>query len=324
MSGPPLVTGATGFAGGHLLDQLLEAEPAVAAWSHRGGRGEAQGWREPAAAARVRWSAVDLLDRAAVARAVATLRPSAIYHCAGIAHVGASWSAPERSLRVNVLGTHHLLDALREARLDCPVLITGSALVYKPSMEPLREDAAIGPADPYGVSKLAQEMLAIRAEHAPVFVVRPFNHAGPRQSAAFATSSFARQIAEIEAGLREPVLRVGNLETRRDITDVRDTVRAYRALVQRGRPGRPYNVCSGQAYRVRDLLDALVDLASESIDVAIDPGLLRPSDNPVIVGDRTRIGAETGWAPEIPIERTLADLLGYWRHETARASPRRS
>jgi len=129
------------------------------------------------------------------------------------------------------------------------------------------------------------------------------------------TSSFARQIAEIEAGRRDPVLRVGNLESRRDITDVRDTVRAYQLVVQRGQPRRPYNVCSGEAYRVRDLLDALIGLSRASIDIQVDPSRLRPSDNPVIAGDRSRIGAETGWIPSIPIERTLDDLLNYWRRE---------
>ena len=315
MAGPPLVTGATGFAGSHLVHDLLAVEPAVAAWSHRGGR---TAGRDDA---RVRWTAIDLLDREAVARALADLRPSTIYHCAGIAHVGESWSEPGRALRVNVIGTHHVLEGVRDGRLECPVLVIGSALVYRPSTEPIAEDHPIGPSDPYGVSKLAQEMLAFRADSAPVFLVRPFNHAGPGQSPTYVTSSFARQIAEVEAGLREPILSVGNLEARRDITDVRDTVRAYRMVVQRGRPARPYNVCSGQAYRVGDLLDALVGLSRASIDVKVDASRLRPSDNPVIAGDRSRITAETGWTPEIPIERTLHDLLEYWRHETAGAAP---
>jgi len=308
LPGPSLVTGAAGFAGGHLVDALLERGAAVAAWAHRGGS------RQPDATdARVSWTAIDLLDRDAVRRTLAAIRPSAIYHCAGVAHVGDAWNAPARALEVNALGTHHVLEAVREAGLSCPVLVTGSALVYRPSPHPLSEGSAIGPTDPYGLSKLAQEMLALRAPHAPVFVARPFNHAGPRQSASYSTSSFARQIADIEAGRSAPVLRVGNLESRRDITDVRDTVRAYLAMVERGQPARPYNVCSGRAYRVRDLLDALVGLSRVSIAIEVDPARLRPSDNPVIAGDRARLSSETGWAPEIPIERTLADLLQYWR-----------
>ena len=315
MPGPPLVTGATGFAGSHLVDELLTRAPQVAAWAHRGGA------RTPGAAdARVLWTSVDLLDRAAVRDALAEARPSVVYHCAGIAHVGESWTAPARALRVNALGTHHVLEGAREAGLTCPVLVTGSALVYRSSTRPLREDDPIGPADPYGVSKLAQEMLALRAQHAPVFVARPFNHAGPRQAPSYSTSSFARQIAEIEAGLSAPTLRGGNLDSRRDITDVRDTVRAYVAMVERGHPARPYNVCSGNAYRVRDLLDALVSLARVAIAIEVDPARLRPSDNPVIAGDRSRITSETGWAPAIPIERTLGDLLNYWRSAATASS----
>ncbi len=219
------------------------------------------------------------------------------------------------------MGTHHVLEAVRDAKLECPVLVTGSALVYRPSKAPLSEDDPVGPSDPYGVSKLAQEMLAMRTTHAPVFLVRPFNHAGPRQSDSYVTSSFARQIAEIEAGTRDPVLHVGNLEARRDITDVRDTVRAYRLVLQHGRPVRPYNVCSGVGYRVRDLLDALVAMSDRPIAVTPDPARFRPSDNPVITGNRSRIGAEAGWEPRIPIERTLEDLLDYWRERTRTSTP---
>ena len=315
MPGLPLVTGASGFAGSHLVEGLLENHPAVAAWSHRGGRGV-----DAAADPRVQWHAIDLLDRKAVSESLAELRPSVIYHCAGIAHVGESWSEPVRALSVNVLGTHHVLEGVRAAGLTCAILVTGSALVYRPSLQPLAETDPIGPSDPYGVSKLAQEMLAAACVHAPVFVVRPFNHAGPRQGATYVTSSFARQIAEIETGRRDPVLHVGNLDSRRDITDVRDTVRAYQQVVRHGHPRRPYNVCSGHAYRVRDLLDALIALSTATIDVTVDASRLRPSDNPVIAGDPSRIAAETGWAPTIPIERTLDDLLAYWRRETARQS----
>ena len=302
-----LVTGAAGFAGSHLVEHLLEHEAEVAAWSNPSGRSAA------AEDSRVRWRAVDLLDRDAVAREIAALRPGAVYHLAGLADVAASWSKPERSLRVNALGTSHLLDAVATAGLDCPVLVTGSGLVYEQSAKAIAEDSPIGPSSPYGLSKLAQEMLAVSAALPRVLIARPFNHAGPRQSDAYVTSSFARQIAEAEAGRREPVLRVGNLESRRDITDVRDTVRAYRAMMERGTARRPYNVCSGIAYLVRDLLDSLIALARIQVRVESDPARMRPSDNPVVLGDNSRIRTEVGWSPRIGMDQTLRDLLAYWR-----------
>jgi GDP-4-dehydro-6-deoxy-D-mannose reductase len=314
VTGLPLVTGATGFAGSHLLDALLEDDSAVAAWANPGGRPIPAG-----AEARVHWRRVDILDPVEVARELAALRPAVIYHCAGVPHVGQSWANPTRALRVNVLGTHHILDGLRTARHACPILIAGSALVYRPSSAALAEDDAIGPSTPYGLSKLAQEMLGARADDLPVYLARSFNHAGPRQSDDFVTSSFAKQIAQIEAGRAEPVLRVGNLASRRDITDVRDTVRAYRLIVRRGEPRRPYNVCAGRAYAMGDLLDILVGLASVRVRLEADPARMRPSDTPVLLGDRTRIAVETGWEPAISMERTLADLLDHWRGAIARA-----
>jgi GDP-4-dehydro-6-deoxy-D-mannose reductase len=256
---------------------------------------------------------VDLLDRDALLRALDAARPSVIFHCAGIADVHDAWKAPARALRVNVLGTHHLLEACRDAGLTCRVVVTGSALIYRPRTEPISEDDPVAPATPYGVSKLAQELTAASSP-LPVVLARPFNHAGPRQSPAYASSAFAQQIARIESGRSSPVLRVGNLESLRDITDVRDTVRAYQALADAGVPGRPYNVCSGRAYRMRDILDILLSLARVRVRVELDPERLRPSDNPIIVGSHQRLTADTGWTPEIPIERTLSDLLDDWRH----------
>ena len=306
------MTGATGFAGSHLVDHLLEHAPQVAAWGHAGGRPLSRLHDE-----RIAWASVDLLNRESLARALDALRPSAIFHCAGVADVHSAWRESTPALRVNAIGTQYLLDAIRQCGLDVPVLVTGSALVYKPSSDPIDEAHTIGPATPYGVSKLAQEMAAARASWCRVFLARPFNHAGPRQSDAYATSSFARQIAEIEAGLREPVLQVGNLESRRDITDVRDTVRAYRSIVEGGTPVRPYNVCSGRAYAIADLLTMLVAQARVAIRVQADPDRMRPSDTPVVVGRFARLEADTGWRPLIPIEQTLADLLDYWRRVTA-------
>jgi len=312
VAGVPLVTGATGFAGGHLLARLLQAGGRVAAW----GRDHAG---LPASNGGTVWRAVDLLDRIAVREALDATRPSVIYHCAGFADVHDAWRAPAGALRVNALGTHHLLEAVRESGLPCRVLVTGSAMVYKPSTEPLTEDAAIGAAGPYAVSKLAQEMTAA-ASGLPVVLVRPFNHAGPGQSTAYATSAFAQQVAEIEAGRRDPVVHVGNLDARRDITDVRDTVRAYELLADRGHTNQPYNVCSGRARTMRELLEILLSQSRVHVRIEVDRTRLRPSDNPVILGSHDRLTRDTGWTPEIPIERTLADLLDHWRVRVAQGS----
>jgi GDP-4-dehydro-6-deoxy-D-mannose reductase len=273
---------------------------------------------------RVEWSSVDLLNPDAVTRALGATRPAAIYHCAGMADVGSAWRASTPAFRVNAMGTHYLLEAARTLALDVPILVVGSALIYRVTNDPIDEQATIGPSTPYGVSKLAQEMIAARTAWCPVFLPRSFNHAGPRQSDAYVTSSFARQIAEIEAGARPPVLRVGNLESRRDITDVRDTVRAYRSIVERGRPRTPYNVCSGTAYRMADLLEMLVSRARVAVSVETDPARLRPSDTPVVLGSFERLHADTGWRPRIPIEQTLGDLLDYWRTATASHGAARS
>jgi GDP-4-dehydro-6-deoxy-D-mannose reductase len=313
VAGLPLVTGATGFAGSHLVEHLISRERAVAAWANP--RGTAPG----PTLGKVEWRSVDLLDRAAVTSSIAELKPSVIYHCAGAADVADSWRHPVKPLQVNALGTHHLLDAVRDAQLQCAVVIAGSATVYRPSATPIGEDSPIEPQSPYGVSKLAQEMVAARATWCSVVLARPFNHVGPRQSPKFATSSFARQVAEIEAGLSEPTLLVGDLDARRDMTDVRDTVRGYRMLAESGRPGRPYNVCRGVAYRIGDVLEALLALATRKIHVVSDTARLRPSDNPVLIGDPSRISSEIGWQPAIPIEDSLRDLLDYWRRALAGA-----
>lgn len=314
MTGDPLVTGATGFAGGHLLESLLADGSRVHAWANPGGRSPNRS--NP----NVSWQSVDLLDREAVRTALAAASPSAIYHCAGVADVHGSWRAPGRALHINVIGTHHLLEGARALRGDAPILVTGSALVYRPADRPLTEEDTPGPSTPYGVSKLAQEILALDSP-LPVLLARPFNHAGPRQDPSYVTSAFARQLADIEAGRLEPVLRVGNLDSMRDITDVRDTVRAYRALMARGTPHRPYNVCRGEAYRIRDLLDILLSLSRVRVRIDTDPARLRPSDIPVVVGSPARIARETGWHATIPIERTLADLLEYWRGALVDSQP---
>jgi GDP-4-dehydro-6-deoxy-D-mannose reductase len=316
VAGVPLITGASGFAGGHLLDRLVAHGGRVHAWAHRGSSRSPDGTKAEAADSDVVWTAVDLLDRTSVRHALAAANPSVVYHFGGAADVHHAWRAPATALRVNALGTHNLVEAARELSLDCRVLVTGSALIYRQSLEALTEDAPIGAATPYSVSKLAQEMTAASSA-LPVLLARPFNHAGPGQSPKYVTSSFAQQIADIEHGRQEPVIHVGNLEARRDITDVRDTVRAYQALADSGQPRRPYNVCSGRAYSMRELLDVLLSLSRVRVRIDVDASRLRPSDNPVVLGSHARLTADTGWRPEIPIEQTLSDLLTYWRQARA-------
>jgi GDP-4-dehydro-6-deoxy-D-mannose reductase len=196
------------------------------------------------------------------------------------------------------------------------VLVTGSATVYAPSATPLREDDPLAPASPYAVSKLAQEQLAARGwteDGIDVILTRPFNHTGPRQRPAFAAPGFARQIALIERGAIDPLIKVGNLDTARDLTDVRDVVRAYALLMERGTPGTVYNVASGIARSMRAVLDALVTRSRVPVRISVDPERLRPRDTPVIVGDASRLRTATGWAPAIAFDRMLDDLLEYWR-----------
>jgi GDP-4-dehydro-6-deoxy-D-mannose reductase len=309
MSRPTLITGAAGFAGSHLLDLLSEQDADVVAW-HRPGR------PHPATTARVRWQPVDMLDRAAVRDGVRTTQPDRVYHCAGAAHVGQAWDATTATLSANVLGTHHLVEAVRDAAPDARVLNLSSALVYAASPEPLGEDHPLLPASPYGLSKLAQELIGEgNADRPRVHLARPFNHFGPRQNPSFATSSFARTIAIIEAGRSAPEIPVGNLEPLRDLTDVRDTVRAYQLILERGAPGRPYNVCSGRAIKVGDLLDMMLQRARVPIRIVVDPARYRPNDQSIVQGDPTRLREELGWTPVIPLERTIDDLLEYWRQQ---------
>jgi GDP-4-dehydro-6-deoxy-D-mannose reductase len=311
-----LVTGAAGFAGSHLLDALdTDPDVEVVAWRRPG---------EPVPAGRSEdgFVTLDLRDREAVRRAIVEARPAIIYHLAGAAHVGAAWTRTADTLAVNALGTHHVLDACRRAGLEPRVFIPSSAYVYEPSDAAIGEDAAVRPNSPYGLSKLAQEMVGLKAfeeDGIPVVVARAFNHVGPRQDPSFSTSSFARQIATIEAGRAEPVMYVGNLSARRDLTDVRDTIRAYRLIVERGVPGGIYNVCSGVARPVSDVLNGLLAAARVPIEVRVDQARLRPHDMPLVLGDCTRVRDEIGWTPRVPFEQTLVDVLDYWRGTVARS-----
>jgi GDP-4-dehydro-6-deoxy-D-mannose reductase len=305
-----LVTGAAGFAGGHLLDLLSADTPDLVAWSRHGGA-------PPQTAAGATWEAIDLLDRDAVRHAIARVRPDVVYHCAGAAHVGRSWDRTESTLATNVRATHYLLDALSRAQVESRVLIPSSAMVYASADRALTEDDPLIPSSPYAFSKLAQEQLGCRPYgKVHVLIARAFNHFGPRQDPMFVASGFARRIADIERGRWAPEIAVGNLDARRDLADVRDTVRAYRLIVQRGKAGRPYNVCTGRAIAIRDLLGMLIARARVPMTVKPDPARYRPNDVPLLLGDPQRLHDELGWTPRIPLDQTIDDLLEYWRTAT--------
>ena len=310
MSDVVLVTGAAGFAGSHLLE-LLAGSADVVGWS--------RSTPAPEIATLARWQSVDLLDRDRVRAAVRDLRPAAVYHCAGLPAVAESWSDSAASLEANAVGTHHLLDALRRVDSACRVLVVGSGTVYAASDVPLTEDAPLAPSSPYARSKLAQELIGLRAwaeDGIDVIATRTFNHTGARQTATFVAPSIARQIALIERGTAEPVIKVGNLDPERDLTDVRDVVRAYAALKKDGTPGAVYNVASGIGRSIRSILESLIARARKPVHIEIDPGRLRAHDASRVVGDATRLRQATAWEPRIPFDRMLDDLLEHWRRVT--------
>ncbi|MFP5256739.1 MAG: GDP-mannose 4,6-dehydratase [Acidimicrobiia bacterium] len=303
-----LVTGGLGFVGRHLVAHLQACGDDVVTLDHRGD------------------VAVDITDAPAVRSAVADVAPDAVYHLAGWADVGASWRDPLRVLRVNAEGTLNVLEGCRAAGVE-RVLSVASADVYGMVDEaelPLTEASPLRPTSPYAASKVAADALAQQAHLGyglGVVRVRPFNHLGPGQSEAFVAPALAARIARAERDGR-PEIPVGNLSARRDFTDVRDVVRAYRLLVERGAPGEVYNLCHGTDVAVQDLADALVAMATRPVVLAPDPSLMRPVDLPVLRGDATKLATATGWRPEIPLEQTLADLLADMRERVAAETAR--
>jgi GDP-4-dehydro-6-deoxy-D-mannose reductase len=259
----------------------------------------------------------DVADGAAVRRVVSAVAPDAVYHLAAMPHVGESWDDPSQVLRVNVLGTAEVLAAARQLAVGPRVLVVSSAEVYgivTPEQLPLTEEAPTAPASPYAASKLAAEAVALQAWRGygqPVVVVRPFNHIGPGQSPNFFVPAMAKRIVEASrAGAN--TLRVGTLTTRRDFTDVRDVVVAYRRLIERGEYGTVYNVCSGRDVAMSEVATELMKLAGAQLALQTDPELVRPVDVPVLRGDAVRLRAVTGWEPQIPLATTLADVLSSW------------
>jgi GDP-4-dehydro-6-deoxy-D-mannose reductase len=299
-----LITGGRGFVGQWLAEHLRDLGDEVVAIDQE----------------------VEITDPAALLTAFSDAQPDAVYHLAALTHVGQSWDEPLRVLQVNVIGTGVVLAAARQCGTDPKVLVTSSAEVYgavtDPSRLPLTEGSPTAPLTPYAASKLAAEALVAQAwlghgQH--VITVRPFNHIGPGQVPNFAVPALAKRMVEAAAAGRRTI-PVGNLSARRDFTDVRDVVRAYRLLIDSGDPGGIYNVCSGRDVSIRHIADTLLELTGTSLEFETDPALMRPVEVPVLRGDPALLAAVTGWKPEIPLDQTLADVMGYWRDQVADAA----
>ena len=313
-----LITGADGFVAAHLIKELQQKS---------GISITGIGLKEsPSCNKTIDYLVLDLTDYEGIKELLEEKRPDSIFHLAALPSVALSWEDPWSTYRVNVLGQVNLMEAMRRLDLSSSFHIACSSEEYgkaAPETMPIPESLPFNPCSHYAVSKVAQEMLGLMYHQAfdwRVIVTRGFNHTGPGQAPDFVVSSFAHQIAEIEANLREPVIMVGNLEARRDFMDVRDTVRAYRIIMEIGKAGASYNVCSGQAHAISELLDLLLEMSGMDIRVEHDACRQRPSDIPLLLGDNTRLRRETGWEPEIPIEKTLADSLDYWRRMVGKAA----
>lgn len=311
-----LITGITGFAGSHLVDYLLTLQDVEIYGMRR--------WRSRTEhidhlTNQVQILECDLRDQTSVNRLVAEVRPEKIFHLAAQSFVPTSWSAPEESLHTNVIGTLHLFEAVRQADIDPLIQVACSSEEYGkvlPNEVPIKETNPLRPLSPYAVSKVGTDMLAYQYFQSfgmKTVRTRGFNHTGPRRGDVFVCSNFAKQIVEIEKGLREPVIRVGNLEARRDFTDVRDMVRAYWLSLERCEPGEVYNISSGTSWKMQEVLDMLLARSEAKVKIETDPGRMRPSDVLILEGDNTKFCEATGWKPEIPFEQTLEDILTYWR-----------
>ena len=318
-----LITGVGGFAGSHLADYCLtlpgvDLFGTVRSTERLGNAAHLQG--------RCTFLPGDMRERASVFAAVQSCRPDVVFHLAAQASAAAAFKDPVGTLMDNAVGQLNVIGAVLEHVPAARLLVVGSAYEYglvRPDENPIDESVPLRPMDPYAVSKVTQDLFGYQyalSHRLQAVRVRAFNHTGPRQSTEFVASRFARLIAESEAGQREPVLTVGNLAAVRDFTDVRDVVRAYFLAATKGQPGEVYNVGSGAPRTIQEVLDMLVGLSRVPVTVQEDPELFRPVDVPTLVCNATKLHRHTGWTPELPLDRTLADLLDYWRDERNRTT----
>ena len=312
-----LITGITGFAGSHLAEFILDNHPDVEVYGIMRWRSRTENIE--GIQQRVQLIECDLRDATSVKTLLGQVRPDKIFHLAAQSYVPSSWNAPAESLTTNVIGQLNIFEAVRELDIEPWIQIACSSeeygLVHEDEL-PIKETNPLRPLSPYAVSKVGQDYLGYQYHMSfgmNVVRTRGFNHDGPRRGDVFVSSNFAKQLIEVEKGKRPGVIHVGNLEARRDFTDVRDIVRGYWLSLERCEPGEVYNLCSGKAYSIQEVLDRLIEISGVKVKIEEDPARLRPSDVPVLLGDYSKFNKATGWKPEIPYDKTLADMLSYWR-----------
>lgn len=319
MSKRVLITGITGMVGSHLADLLRAEHPDWTVFGTKRRRSRLDNISH--LKDQVQLIDCDLTDSSSVFSLMKNVKPDYIFHLAALSFVPDSWIFPEVTLQENILMQLHVFEAVRHAVLDPVIQVALSSEEYGkvyPDEVPVTESNPFRPLSPYGVSKVAQDMLAYQYHQSyglKVIRTRAFNHEGPRRGDDFVTSNFAKQIAEIEAGLKPPIMHVGNLNAKRDWSDVRDVVRAYLLSVQKCTPGEDYVIASGKSRSIKDLLDYLLSLTKQKIEVAVDPARLRPSDVEILLGDASKFARATGWEQRYTFEQTMRDLLDYWRQQ---------
>lgn len=312
-----LITGITGFVGSHLAEYLLDKDPSCRLYGTFRWRSRMENMDQ--IHDRVNMVECDLHDSGSVRQMMEKVKPDWIFHLAAQSYVLSSWYAPADTISNNIIGQLNILEAMRELKMNCRVHIAGSSEEYglvKPDEIPIKETNPLRPMSPYAVSKVGQDMLAYQYYMSYGFHLvrtRAFNHSGPRRGEVFVESNFAKQVVDIDKGKKEPVVMVGNLDAQRDFTDVRDIVRAYYLALEKGKPGEVYNICSGKCYPISQILKILLSKSSKKIEVKTDPARLRPSDVPILKGDYSKFHKLTGWEPRVPFEKTLEDLVEYWK-----------
>ncbi len=312
-----LITGITGFAGSHLADYILEHIKGAKIFGierPRSRRDNVKHIRE-----RIKFFDCDIKDYSSVKLIMKKIKPDLVFHLAAQTFVPTSWTAPAETLATNILGELNIFEAIRDVGINPRIQIAGSSEEYgfvcKKDL-PIKETCPLKPLSPYAVSKIGQDYLAyqyVKSYGLKAIATRGFNHTGPRRGESFVCSNFAMQIVKIEKKLQSPKIKVGNLDAIRDFTDVRDMVKGYWMILQKGKPGDVYNICSGEGIRIRDVLKELLSLSNIKIKVEEDKKRRRPSDVPVLIGDNSKVRRQTGWKPEIPFKNTLRDLLRWWR-----------